>query len=329
MPTLTDLARDERSARMVLSIVGTPNHAPTGHLIMRVGAVDTVAFIENDHDIPGMDDVEAAVWRERARSSMSSETVARVIADGEPYRFITPVDPEWPVQLSELDARAPYGLWACGNLEYLTGHPQKMVTFDGARAATSYGEEVTKVFTADLAFSKYTIVSGGAFGIEGAAHRGALSGGGGTIAVLASGVNRAYPSAHAELFERIRQNGVLVSENAPGVSPTRQRFLDRARLLAGFSAATVIVEAGVRSGAMLTANEARDLDRLVGAVPGPVMSAASYGPNLLLQQGRAHVVTDAADIRDLTRHGQITRTSPLLSARAPEVTRESPGARTL
>ena len=80
---------------------------------------------------------------------------------------------------------------------------------------------------------------------------------------------------------------------------------------------------------MLTADQARDLDRLVAAVPGSVMSAASRGPNLLLQQGRAHVVTDAADIRDFTRHGQITRTSSLLSARAPEVTRESPGARTL
>ena len=296
---------------------------------MRVGEVEAVGFIGNAHDIPGMDDVEASVWRERATSRMSPDAVARAVADGEPYRFIIPTDPEWPVPLSELGSRAPYGLWMHGNIDQLAGDQHKMITFDGARAATAYGEEVTKVFAADLAYEKYTIISGGAFGIQGAAHRGALSGGGSTIAVLASGVDRPYPSAHTELFARIRQNGVLVSENAPGASPTRQRFLDRARLLAAFSEATVIVEAGVRSGSMLTANEARDMDRLVGAVPGSVISAASYGPNFLLQQGRAHVVTTAAEIRDLAQHGQITRTSSLLSTRAPETVRDSPGARTL
>nr|WP_083524450.1 DNA-processing protein DprA [Gulosibacter bifidus] len=160
-------------------------------------------------------------------------------------------------------------------------------------------------------------------------HRGALSGGGSTIAVLASRVNRAYPSAHTELFERIRQNGVLVSENATGVSLTRQRFLDRARVPAAFSDATVTVEAGVRAGAMVTANEARDIDRFLCAVPGSVMSAASYGPNLLLQQGWAHAVTDAVDIRELAQHGQITRTSPRFATRAPEATQEPLEMRTL
>lgn len=147
--------------------------------------------------------------------------------------------------------------------------------------------------------------------------------------MLASGVDRTYPSGHADLFERIRQNGVVVSEHAPGVAPTRQRFLDRSRLLAAFSETTVIVEAGARSGSIRTAVEARDLGRTVGAVPGPITSAASTGANLLLQQGRAQLVTNAADVRDLIEHGQFTRQLPYFGSPSASATRETPQQRSL
>lgn len=315
MSTLTDLAKDERSPRMVLTIVGTPNDVSTGNLLARVGAVDTVAFIQSSAEIPGMDEVQAAVWREQARIRASAETIAYRLAEGEQYySFITPLDAEWPVQLSDLGSRAPYGLWARGSTDQLAGGVRTMVTFDGLRAATGYGEEAARSMAGELAYAGYTVVSGGAYGIEGTAHRGAMAAGGGTIAVLASGVDRTYPSGHADLFERIRQNGVVVSEHAPGVAPTRQRFLDRSRLLAAFSETTVIVEAGARSGSIRTGAEARDLGRTVGAVPGPITSSASTGTNLLLQQGRAHLVTNAADIRDLAEHGRTTPPSPTLQS---------------
>lgn len=330
MSTLTDLAREEHSARMVLSIIGTANDDATGRLIARVGAVETVALMDGDTDVPGTTPVQAALWREHANSRMGVDTVARVIADGEAYRFISPIDAEWPRQLEELGSRTPYGLWTRGNIDLLREEPQSMVTFDGARAATSYGEEVARMLTSDMAYAKYTVVSGGAYGIEGAAHNGALSSGGNTIAVLASGINRPYPSGHADLFERIESAGLIVSEVAPGGKPTRQRFLDRARVLAAFSETTVIVEAGARSGALQVANEANDLHRSVGAVPGSILSAASNGTNMLLQQDRAHLITHATDIQDLARPGgsaaltHVFGSAPVLPAR-----RENQPSRTL
>lgn len=150
-----------------------------------------------------------------------------------------------------------------------------------------------------MAYQNVTIVAGGAYGIEGAAHSSALSRGCSTIAVLASGLDRPYPSGHADLFERIGAAGLIVSEVPPGSAPTRQKFIDRSRLLAAFSAATVIVEAGTRSGTMHVVSEAESLGRPLGAVPGPVTSAASYGTNLLLQQGRAKVITNASDIANI------------------------------
>jgi len=214
--------------------------------------------------------------------------------------------------------------------DLLRAEPQTMVTFDGARAATNYGEEVTRMLTSDLAYAKYTVVSGGAYGIEGAAHNGALSAGGNTIAVLASGIDRPYPSAHADLFERIESAGLIVSEVAPGGQPTRQRFLDRARVLAAFSETTVIIEAGARSGALQVANEANDLHRSVGAVPGSILSAASNGTNMLLQQDRAHMITHASDIEDLARPGGSVALARVFgSASLQSAQRENQPSRTL
>lgn len=299
MPTLADLARDERSARMVLAIVAEPNHPFTGGLLANLGGIETVELIEGESSVPGMDQVDAAVWRDRARNRITVDRVAEIMAESDRFDFVTPADQGWPVQLNDLGDRAPYGLWARGDTGLFELDPQRLVTFSGARAATGYGQHVTEELAGDLAYRNVTIVAGGAYGIEGAAHSSALSRGRSTIAVLASGLDRPYPSGHADLFDRIGQSGLIVSETPPGSAPTRQRFIDRSRLLAAFSAATVIVEAGARSGTMHVATEAESLGRPLGAVPGPVTSAASYGTNLLLQQGRAQVITNASDVVDM------------------------------
>jgi DNA processing protein len=143
------------------------------------------------------------------------------------------------------------------------------------------------------------VVAGGSYGIEGAAHRAALAAGGDTIAVLAGGVDRPYPAGHRDLLDQIAGVGLLVSELPPGATPTRHRFLARIRLMAAMSKATIVVEAGARSSALHLANQARQLGRHVGAVPGPVTSAASTGPHLLLAEGRASIITHADQVTNM------------------------------
>lgn len=296
MSTLTDLARDERSARMLLSFVGTPDDSATGRLVRQVGAENLVALADDNTAIPDMDRADAAVWRERIHVRYRADQVASFLADSEQFRFLIPSDEQWPTSLHDLGDRAPYGLWVIGNTDLLQGDVANRVTVTGSRAATGYGTFVAEEIASDLAQDGRTVVAGGAYGIEGAAHRAALSGRGNTIAVMASGVDRPYPAGHNQLFEHIAKNGLMMSEVPPGISPTRQRFIDRSRIIAAVSGATVIVEAGARSGTMRTAQEAKGLGRVVGAVPGPVTSAASYGTNLLTQEGDARVVTSANDI---------------------------------
>lgn len=299
MPTLTDLARDERSARLALSLVGTPNDEATGRLLAQVGAEELIKLADRDTAIPGMDRAEAAVWRDHIHAHRRVDQAASFMADSDQFRFIIPSDSDWPSSLNDLGSRSPYGLWVNGNTDLLHGNVSERVTITGARAATGYGTFVTEEIASGLSEEGRTVVAGSAYGIESAAHRAALAGNGSTIAVMASGIDRPYPAAHNQLLERIAQSGLVVSEVPPGSVPTRQRFIDRSRLHAALSGATVIVEAGVRSGTMRTAQEAQDLGRIVGAVPGPVTSAASYGTNLLLQEDKARVVTSANDVAKL------------------------------
>lgn len=309
MPTLTDLAQDERSARLVLSLVGTPNDEATGRLLARIGAQELLALAARDTAIPGMDRAEAAVWRDHIHAHRRVDQAASFIAGGDEFRFIIPSDAEWPTSVNDLGFRTPYGLWANGNTKLLRGEVSERITLTGARAATGYGTLVTEEIASHLSEEGRTVVAGAAYGIEGAAHRAALAGNGSTIAVMASGIDRPYPAAHNQLLERIAQSGLVVSEVPPGSVPTRQRFIDRSRLHAALSGATVIVEAGARSGSMRTAQEAQDLGRIVGAVPGPVTSAASYGTNLLVQEHKAQIVTCSNDVANLLE----ANTGPVLT----------------
>jgi DNA processing protein len=212
-------------------------------------------------------------------------------------RLLTPEDDQWPRQdLAALDSPGtdtvgPVALWVRGHGR-LDLFGQYRVAVIGARAATNYGVQVAADFAGSFATAGWVVVSGGAFGIDAAAHRAALVRQTPTIAVLATGVDRAYPSAHATLFDRIRDNGLLVSEYPPGTSAAKSQFLQRNRLVASLSRAVVIPECGIRSGSRNTARWARTLGRPVFAAPGPVFSAASAGCHDLIATGEAQLAAD-------------------------------------
>ncbi len=191
-------------------------------------------------------------------------------------------------------------LWAVGPAR-LNTVADRAAAIVGTRAATAYGEYVAADLAAGLAARDAVVVSGGAFGIDGAAHRAALAADGLTVAVLAGGIDVPYPAAHAVLLKRICDQGLVVSEYPPGERPARHRFLTRNRLVAALAGATVVVEAGARSGAANTAAWARALGRSVCAVPGPVTSSASVGCHALLRGG-ANVVTRSEDVIELIGH---------------------------
>ncbi|MFG1949146.1 DNA-processing protein DprA [Nonomuraea sp. NPDC048826] len=213
-------------------------------------------------------------------------------------RFVIPGDAEWPTQLDALGTGRPLGLWLHGTAD-LRFSCLRSVAVVGARAATSYGVHVAAQFGIGLSEAGWTVVSGGAFGVDGAAHRGALGAGAPTVAVLACGVDYCYPAEHRSLFARIRDHGVLVSECPPGVRPTRARFLIRNRLIAALSRGTLVVEAALRSGALNTAGHALTLDRHLAAVPGPITSTLSDGCHRLLRERKAVCVTTPEEMIEL------------------------------
>lgn len=218
--------------------------------------------------------------------------------------FVVPGDPAWPPSLDALagvvrDRRGgvPVGVWMRGHIgvEML----RRSLAVVGSRAATVYGTSVATDWAAELAQQSVAVVSGAAYGIDAAAHRGALAVDGVTVAVLACGLDRVYPRGNAGLIERIADHGLLISEAAPGSVVNRGRFLSRNRLIAAMSTGTLVVEAGARSGALSTARWAEVLLRPVAAVPGPVTSAMSVGPHHLVREARAVLVSRSQDVTEL------------------------------
>jgi DNA processing protein len=202
----------------------------------------------------------------------------------------------YPVGLRDA-ADAPWALIGRGDPSLLDGlEPFGAVTIVGARRATSYGREIARELGRELAAAGMVVVSGLAFGVDACAHRGAVDAGR-TIAVLGCGPDTAYPAAHRSLWRRIGEEGLVISELPPGAAPWRWTFPARNRIMAALSGMTVVVEAATRSGSLITTDLAADLGRDLGAVPGPVTSRASAGPNGLLAGG-ACVVRDAQDVLD-------------------------------
>jgi DNA processing protein len=209
--------------------------------------------------------------------------------------FVSPEHEEWPSGLSDLGLAMPAGLWVRGSLERIA----PALAIVGSRTATSYGAWVCAEFVSALADRSVAVVSGGAFGIDAAAHRAANAMGAPNFAVMAGGVDRFYPSSNNELLREVTANGAVLAELPPGARPTRWRFLQRNRLIAALGRATVVVEAGHRSGAINTANHALAIGRNVGAVPGTINIATSEGCHRLIREGTAQLVASNADLFEL------------------------------
>ncbi|MEK8071977.1 DNA-processing protein DprA [Rhodococcoides navarretei] len=220
-------------------------------------------------------------------------------------RLITPDDDEWPAWRflgfdgsglsAGVDTCPPIALWALGT-QPVDAVTERSVSIVGTRASSPYGDHVTAEISADLALDGWTIISGAAFGIDAAAHRAALGVEGTTMAVLACGVDRAYPAGHSRLLRQIAARGLVLSEYAPGTTPAKHRFLARNRLVAALGSAVVVVEAGWRSGARNTAAWATKLGRPVLAVPGPVTSPTSTGCHRMIRDGEAVLVSSSHDV---------------------------------
>lgn len=225
----------------------------------------------------------------KVNAAVASEILKEITASAS--EFITPEDPRWPARLNDLSA-LPIGLVVRGSVEAL--HLPSLAIV-GTRNPTNYGVRVAGDFAAGFVDREWSIVSGGAYGIDAAAHRGALVAEGVSIAVLAAGVNVNYPGGHAHLFAEIAESGALVSEVMPEVRAIPARFLTRNRLIAALSCATLVVEAAFRSGSLRTARDAAELMRPVMAVPGPITSPTSEGCHRLIGERAAEVVTSVAD----------------------------------
>jgi DNA processing protein len=241
----------------------------------------------------GYDSIKHAALVDKVKSFESPAAFQAIEKNGS--RFIIPGDSEWPLRLDELEC-PPIGLIVKGNLEILSNPSLAIV---GTRNPTPYGTRIAGDFAAGFVDREWDIVSGGAYGIDSAAHRGALVAEGRTIAVIASGVDLQYPSGNTRLFEEICENGAIVTEVMPGVPALPHRFLTRNRIIAALSQATLVVEAAFRSGSLRTARDAAELMRPVMAIPGPINSPSSEGCHRLIGERAAELVTSVADAIEL------------------------------
>jgi DNA processing protein len=213
-------------------------------------------------------------------------------------KLLTPANMSWPDQLGNLGDSTPHCLWGRGkDIESALANPA--IAIVGSRISTSYGEWVTSEIVTDSSSRGLAIVSGGAYGIDAMAHRSALANDQVTIAFMAGGIDRLYPSGNASIFEKLVHRGALLAEQAPGASPTKWRFLQRNRLIAALGQATVVVEAGQRSGALNTVTHALQIDRPVGAVPGAITSQSSAGCNRLIAEGLVTTICHPGQAADL------------------------------
>lgn len=293
-------AEAERLARLELSLLTEPGHPRLAELVSVHGAVEIRERLRSG-DLPS-----PPAWRKGWQRGIDARAERLLEStDGSSRRWVCPGDDEWPDQLDDLvhvealqeRGGAPLGLWVRGR------RPLRSlgcaVAVVGARACTEYGARLASDIGAGCADRDIPVVSGAAFGIDAAAHRGALAVSGVTVAVLACGVDLAYPSGHESMLERIADTGLVVSELCPGTRPSRVRFLARNRLIAGLTAGVVVVEAARRSGALNTLNWASRLGRPTMGVPGPVTSAASAGVHQVLRDGGAVVVTGAEEVAEV------------------------------
>jgi len=302
------MSDDVRRAWAYLSRVAEPPCLDVADLARQVGPVEAANKIRSGN---GGDDFSH--WT-AARREIDCSARDLDILDELGGRLITAADAEWPglsfAAFAGVDrtkrpqAHPPAVLWAVGP-ERLSDVAERACAIVGTRAATAYGEHVAADLATGLVERDVAVVSGGAYGIDGAAHRAALAADGVTVAVLAGGIDVPYPAGHTAMLRRVQEQGLVVTEYPPGTRPARHRFLTRNRLVAAMTGATVVVEAGLRSGAANTAAWAKALGRPVGAVPGPVTSSASAGCHALLR-ANSQVITRAEELVELVgRMGEL------------------------
>ena len=282
----------DRLARLVLSKVFEPGDARVAELVARLGAEGLLTALRDDKDVAGL------LADASARLSVADDAHRDLErADRLGIRWVVPGDAEWPRSFDDLDLAetlertggAPLGVWVRGPVRL--SELSAPVAIVGARSATTYGESAAAELAAGVARAGSVVISGAAYGIDQAAHRGALAARGQTVAVLACGADRSYPSAHRDLLDHLARHGAVVAEVGLGCAPMRQRFLSRNRLIAALARGTVVVEAAARSGAINTAGWATRLGRPLMAVPGPLSSATSEGTHQLIRDGAATLVT--------------------------------------
>jgi DNA processing protein len=291
----------ESYARAALTYLAEPADRWLNGLILLHGASRTLEAIRSGRlpdasggaAVPRLMQRAMERWRVRLDELPTPDDVIAFRRSG--IRLVCPGDPEWPEQLADLGDEQPYALWLRGTAD-LRFNCLRSVAVVGSRAATAYGSYVAAEFAASVAARGWTVISGGAFGVDASAHRGALGADGVTVAVLACGVDVPYPVGHTELFEAVAAQGVIVSEWPPGRTVSRLRFLVRNRVIAALATGTLVVEAGERSGAVNTARHARDLGRRLMAVPGPVTSDQSAGCHHIIRDWQGTLVTTAAEV---------------------------------
>ncbi|WP_258074053.1 DNA-processing protein DprA [Rathayibacter sp. AY1F9] len=327
----------DAAARCGWNSLTEPGDSVAALLIARVGAAEAFAHVVSSssaeeilappHRAPSdeggpapapLDSEVAALqsglarWRPRLDRRLLFRRLE--IAERLGARLLLPGAPVWPESLDDLGPHAPLLLWLRGDPAAFD--PPHRLALVGARAATGYGEHVAAELAAGVAARGVSVVSGGAFGIDAVAHRAALGSGGRTVAFLAGGADRLYPTAHADLLHRIiaTPGCAVATEVPPGTTPTRWRFLQRNRLICASTVGTVVVEAGARSGSLNTAGHAAALGRPLGAVPGPVTSASSAGCHRLLREYAATCVTSPADVLELLAVGDTDGSCRALTA---------------
>jgi DNA processing protein len=301
-----DLIVEERSAREVVEALKAASLGSDDPFDAAGVRVHGQTLGSNDEETRERDVAKAiARWKPRLMPHSSLSVLRRAESVGArllipPTAADTPSGSltTWPTGLDDLGHHAPIALWMRGAEDSVRGMGNS-IALVGARAATGYGEHVAMEASAGLVDRGYAIVSGAAYGIDGMAHRAALASHGTTVAFLAGGVDRFYPSGHDALLARIVESGAVLSELPCGEPPTKWRFLQRNRLIAAASNATVVLEAGWRSGSLNTAGHAAALGRPLGAVPGPVTSAASAGCHRLIREFEAVCVTNADEMAEL------------------------------
>jgi DNA processing protein len=315
---------EERLARLALSRLTEPGEPKIALLTAQLGAARLRDLLSD----PEQERPEARDVASRLRGLNPDADLERGHKLG--LRYVVPGDDEWPAQVDDLsraellDHRGgpPLGLWVRGptRLDALTD----AVAVVGARSATTYGTDVAASIAGVLARAGRPVVSGAAFGIDQAAHRGALAVEGANVAVLACGADRAYPTAHRDLLDHLGRTSAVVAEVPPGCAPTRGRFLSRNRLIAALTRGTVVVEAAARSGALNTASWATRLNRHLMGVPGPVTSAQSQGVHEILRTGAASVVTRGEEVLEVVSESGAHLVTP---RRAPSRPRDRLPAR--